>query len=125
MQTVTGSTPLSFAYDVYGNETSTGRSTYGNYAFDDDSLLQTVSNADGSTVLQYAYDGNRRMTMEQSGSGRPLYRIYAKSGQLLYEDDLAHLSTKEYVYVGSRLVATRTNSNIGAILAPILELLLN
>ncbi len=111
LTSVTGSTPLTFGYDVYGNEISTGRSNYGNYTFDDESLLKTVKNVSAATQISYLYDANRHATMEQyptaANNGATKFRVYGKSGLLLFEEDVANFYTVEYVYLGTRLVASR------------------
>jgi YD repeat-containing protein len=100
---------LAFGYDTYGNITSTGRPTFGNFVYDDDSLLSTVRDSSGADRIFYGYDGNRQQTQEQYADGwSTRYKVHARSGQVFYEEDVVNFSAKDNVYLNGRLVAART-----------------
>ncbi len=109
LTSTTGSTALSFSYDVYGNTTSSGRSTFGDYVYDDASLLVSVRDADGTERIEYDHDGNRRTVLERNTDGSSTkYKAYSRSGDLMYEEDVQNNIAKDYVYVGSMLISTRS-----------------
>ncbi len=98
LDSVTGSLSAQLAYDVFGNVTSDGSRSY---VYDDSSdLTQVVA---GNT---FSYDGNKRRTVEQTSS-TTIYTLYSQAGQLMYEYDDANIITKEYIRLGSNLVAIR------------------
>lgn len=109
LASVSGTTPLSFAYDVYGNMTSTGRATFGNFQFDDDSLLRWVKNLNGTNKIEYAYDGNRHAALERYVDNWSVkYKAHGVSGALLFEEDVSNFISKDYIYVKDQLIATRS-----------------
>jgi len=109
LASTTGSSALSFGYDTYGNVTFSGRATYGNYAYDDASLLNLVEDANGTDRISYAHDGNRRTILERILDGSShRYKAYGMAGVLLYEEDIANSIGKDYIYVSNRLISTRS-----------------
>ncbi len=104
----TGSVSRPIGYDVRGNVTSTGLSSYGNFQYDDDSLLRWVTTAAGVNQIEYRYDGNRRTVMEHYTDGTSkIYRATSLTGMRYFEEDVANSLTRDYVYLGERLLATR------------------
>ncbi|VAW98253.1 hypothetical protein MNBD_GAMMA22-2438 [hydrothermal vent metagenome] len=87
------------SYDSYGNVTSNGIDTFN---YDDASQLIAVPSK--NTV--YEYDGRGMRFLESDGSNSK-YRVYASNGTLLYETDPTAVNTREYIYLGSMLIARR------------------
>ncbi|MEM7314136.1 MAG: hypothetical protein AAF497_13395, partial [Planctomycetota bacterium] len=108
VDTVSGAVALSYEYDVYGNATSSGRTSFGDYTFDDASLLTMVSDADGTDRIEYDHDGNKRTVLERLVDGSStVYKAYNLDGDLMFEEDLVSGKTKDYIYLGSSLLSTR------------------
>lgn len=101
---VSGARNDSYSYDVYGNVTGNGRDTM---TYDDASNLRTIS---GSASITYEYDGDgKRVRRVKNGTG--LNYIYARNGNLLAEQDDTGYKYKDYVYLGTRLMAVADVDN--------------
>lgn len=98
LQSLSGALAATLTYDVFGNVTSDG--DHG-YVYDESSDLIQV--AAGNT---FRYDGNKRRTVEQQPD-TTVYTLYNQAGDLVYEYDVSHIIQKEYVRLGSTLVAIR------------------
>ncbi len=108
LSSVTGAQSLSYSYDVYGNVISSGRSSFGNYEYDDGSQLRWIRNSSNVDQIEYRHDGNRRTVLERYVDGSATkYKAYGLSNNLMHEEDLANGYAKDYIYLGSRLIADR------------------
>lgn len=107
-----GAEPDSFLYDANGNLTTQAQ---GSYTYTPDHLLATAT-ISGITT-SYNYDGdNARKHKVDSGINR--YYIHGLGGQVLgeYTDSCTSgiRSVRDYVYLGSRLLATvRSTATLG------------
>jgi YD repeat-containing protein len=109
LDTITGSLPMSFSYDAFGNITSNGRNLqgYGVFSYDGGSnLIQVGSPA----KLTYTYDGNGRIVQETRADGTGnRYSLYGRSGHRYFEEDTVNFEQTQYVYLGQDLVFSRTS----------------
>jgi hypothetical protein len=100
---VSGSTTRNYLYDNYGNIRSDGSKTY---SYNHNNVLAQVTGSGLS--VGYRYDGDKRM-VKATQNGRVTYFFYDTADKLLGEYDSALNLRKEYVYLGSRLIATIAN----------------
>ena len=90
-----------FSYDVYGNVTSNSSH---DFVYDDASNLVDI---DGGNI-SHEYDGfNRRVKI--STNGKETYFVYNKSGQLVFEEDQLGIKKRDYIHLGSSLIARKDN----------------
>jgi YD repeat-containing protein len=103
--TATGGTEVEgFSYDGAGRLTQDGRGSYGYTPFD---LLQTATMASG-VQIGYIYDADHVRTLS-TASGTTRYFLRGADGMLLSElaDQTGSQSwVRDYIYAGSRLLAT-------------------
>lgn len=107
LDSITGTYPRTFQYDVYGNVKSNGTpARYGVFTYDDASNMTLVGSPG---TITYNYDGNSRMTLETLADGTSTrYTAYNRAGKLMYDDDVVSRQTVDYIYLGSQLLASRT-----------------
>jgi YD repeat-containing protein len=91
----------SYGYDASGNMTGDPSGTYTYTPFN---MLQTATV--GGAATTYRYDGDNLRAMRVSG-GTTSYLIHGPGGQLLSEWKAADWE-RDYIYLGSRLVASVT-----------------
>lgn len=102
----TGTYAHAFGYDVYGNITSNGRNAegFGVFGYDAASNLVRVGSP---AKINYAYDGNDRMTVEQRvENNRTRYSVYNRAGRRMLEETIG-VDATEYLYLGNTLLASR------------------
>ena len=104
LASVSGHVSRSFTYDVYGNVTSNGVHSF---VYDDAGNLRTVTG-----VASYDYDG-KNLRVRAVRGGLTTHYFYGLNGQLLGEYDAAGNWTKEYVYLGNKLVTAVENTGSG------------
>ena len=106
MTGVSGARNKSFAYDPAGNIVFDGTKIF---SYGHDSNLQAVrDNFRGITLRGYDYDGfDRRVTETRHGSSETKFTIYDQSGNLLFELDPATCEQRDYIRLGSQLIARR------------------
>ena len=104
LSSVSGSKGYTFTYDVYGDVTSNGISTF---TYDDAPVLRCANCA--TTPIQYTYDG-RNMQVKTVKGALTNYSLYAANGDLLGIYDSAGAPIKEYAYLSGKLVAMYTAS---------------
>jgi YD repeat-containing protein len=98
---VIGSKTYSLGYDVYGNVTANGSTTFG---YDDASAMRCAK-CGKLDQISYDYDGlNQRVRSVQNGL--TTYFVHDSTGKLLWEQTPG-VGTKEYVYVDGKQVAVR------------------
>ena len=102
LASVGGSRAYAFSYDAYGNVTGNGAAAF---TYDDASTLRCIK-CGSPDETRYDYDGaGRRVKMTKSGV--ITYFVYGLDDKLLWEK--TPMSTiKEYVYLGNKAVATRS-----------------
>jgi YD repeat-containing protein len=98
---VSGSKSYTLSYDVYGNVTGNGATTFG---YDDASNLRCAQ-CGGAGEILFDYDGTNQRVRLQKG-GAETFFVYGHGGLLLWEETPG-ASLKEYVYLGGKQVATR------------------
>jgi len=98
-----GSIPVSLAYgyDVYGNVTSQGSTTF---AYNDAQQMRCARCGTSSEVT-YAYDGTG-MRVSSTVSGGTTFFVYGNGGNLLWEVAPSG-EFKEYIYVAGKQAAVR------------------
>ncbi len=101
LTSVTGSKPYTFSYDVYGNVTNNGTTTF---AYNDAPNLRCANCGLANEIL-YDYDGKNQRVHQLKG-GIDTFFVYGNGGQLLWEET-PNASLKEYIYLGGKQVATR------------------
>jgi len=89
-----------------GNVTARIRDTSPSSHFTYD-LGNRVLQVTGTFNETYSYDGHRRRTTIQLGTGPKKYQIYSQGGQLLQVGATGAVGTEQYVYLGKHLVAKR------------------
>lgn len=102
LSSVSGYRSYNLNYDNYGNVAGNGRQSF---TYDAASNLRSVS---GGATASYDYDG-KNLRVRAQRNGRTDYFFYGINGLLLGEYDSAGTWTKEYAYLGSKLVATLEN----------------
>lgn len=101
LSSITGSRPMSFAYDGRGNITGNGTSTF---TFDVASQL-TCANCGTANEVTYQYDGQGRRVSEER-SGRKTYFVQAPNGDLQFEyTPYGKLWTKNVFLHGKRVAS--------------------
>ncbi|MEO8016537.1 MAG: hypothetical protein ABI769_01880 [Pseudomonadota bacterium] len=100
LDTVTGNANYTMTYDVYGNTTGNGVTTYG---FNDASQLISVPSLG---YVNYRYDGNGKRVRAQV-SGQTVYSMYNQSGSLMFTTQGASTRATEFIHLGSHLIASR------------------
>lgn len=102
LSSVSGYRSYNLNYDNYGNVTGNGLQSFN---YDAASNLRSVS---GGATASYDYDG-KNLRVRAQRNGRTDYFFYGINGLLLGEYDSAGTWTKEYAYLGNKLVATLEN----------------
>ena len=100
LDTVTGSKPYAFSYDVYGNVTYNGHDSF---VYNDASQLTDITNQN----THFDYDGNNRRVIKHENGQISKIMFYNKAGQLMYETDRYNDAQTVYVYLDSTLIARR------------------
>ena len=95
-------TVVSFIYDPRGNVQQKNAQLFN---FDQANHLASITGLDA-----YTYDGNGRRVKKTSSSGAATYYAYNQAGQLLWQLDPATTNGTDYVYLGSKLVASTVNA---------------
>jgi len=105
----TGSTVMSLTYDVQGNLATRNGVTH---TFDFGNRLRQVTGQEN----QYLYDGHgRRVASNRWVNGSGVRRsVYGLDGKLLFVQDQGEAKRKEYIYLGTSLVAERSLPDTGA-----------
>src|SRR5262249_41759098 len=99
---VVGAKSYAFQYDLYGNVSNNGKTTFG---YDDASTLRCAK-CGLPDELTYAYDGlGNRVRTHQNGIDT--YPVPDSSGRLMWEETSALGKLKEYVYLDGKQVAVR------------------
>lgn len=109
LNSVTGSLPMTFSYDAFGNITGNGRNVmgYGEFSYDGGSNLVRVGNP---AKLNYTYDGNQRIALETRADGSSTrYSVYGRAGRRYFEEDTVNFEKTHYIYLGQELVASRAS----------------
>ncbi len=116
---VTGERDITFVYDLYG---SVIRDDKFLYQYDDFNRLKSVTgekqvwNNDVKLFFPVAYeaksmaydaDGHR---VKELAEGKETRFVYNSTGQLIQEINMSENKTKEYVYLGSQMVAAVTTT---------------
>jgi hypothetical protein len=96
LQSISGGTNRTFAYDTYGNTSSDGRFSYGYDAFNS---LRSVN----GNLVTYDYDANQHLA-KKVANGVTTHYLYGKSGRLFAEYNVTNNSSKEFFYLGNKLV---------------------
>lgn len=107
LDNISGSLPMTFAYDVYGNITANGRNLqgYGVFTYDAGSNLVQVGSP---AKIDYTYDGNGRIVKEvRADASSTRYSIYGRSGLRFFEEDTVNFEGIQYLHLGGQLVASR------------------
>jgi len=104
-----GQSDGAIAYDGYGNVAFSGNPfdtlrPVREFTFNDASNL-TQARLNSSVVRWFVYDGNDTLVKVTAADGVSTYKLYADSGDLIGEYDSGGNVTKEYAYLGSKLVA--------------------
>lgn len=96
----------SFQYDNYGNVTKTGLAAP-SFTYNEASNLASFG---AGPVATFEYDGNNRLILKDTSAGRTHF-VYNHKGVKLFEDssDTVSASTTDYIYLGSRLIASQWN----------------
>ena len=104
---ITGSETYDYSYDQYGNITGNGTNvnSYVNKYDNEGNLLQSLV---GGAQIDYRYDGNNRRVVKDVDISNRTYYIYTQSDNLLGEYDNKGVWKKEFVYLGSQMVADAT-----------------
>lgn len=100
LSTVSGTVAKTYQYDDYGNISSDGNKSF---VYSDNSVLTRATGS--SLAIDYLYDGDKRL-VKSTKDGRSTYFFYDTADKLLGEYDSNLNLQKEYVYLGSQLVAT-------------------
>ncbi len=103
---ITPANNSSFSYDHNGNITSDGKDVF---IYDESSNLIEVLCSATEPGLFYTYDGDDQRIKERK-NGIDKYFIYSKGGQLLGEYDALGNTLKEYIYLGTELIAEVTST---------------
>ena len=101
LQSVTGSKAYNLSYDVYGNVTSNGTTSF---AYNDAPNLR-CANCGQSNEILFDYDSKNQRVRMQKGAMETFF-VYGQGGQLLWEET-PHSILKEYVYLGGKPIAVR------------------
>jgi len=94
-----GQNVYNFGYDARGNVTANGNDTF---VYNDIDQLISVT----SKGIDYSYDGNGNR-YETKKTDKNTISIYSINGSLMYEKDIIHGSSSDYVYVNNMLIAKR------------------
>ena len=94
----------SFEYDYNGNILSDGKRTF---IYDEASNLIEVLCTQTEPGIFYTYDGDN-MRIKERIDGTDRYFVYSKGGQLMGEYDALGNMLKEYIYLGTELIAEVT-----------------
>jgi YD repeat-containing protein len=98
---VTGTSNMSFTYDVYGNVTANSRNQF-TY---NDALNMTCVDCGTQNEIDYVYDGTGTRVSETK-AGVTTYFMYGNGGNLLFEQDSTGVK-REYGYVAGRNIAKK------------------
>lgn len=101
LTSVSGSKAYAMNYDVYGNVSANGTTTF---AYNDASAMRCAKCGQPDEIL-YDYDGANQRVRVRKGSV-DTYFVYGHDGQLLWEET-PDTTLKEYIYLGGKQVATR------------------
>lgn len=99
LSTVTGSKPYTITYDVYGNITNNGISSF---QYDDASNMR-CTNCSLTSKVNYDYDANNLRSKKLTGTTNTYY-LYSINSNLLGEYTPDTQNTKEYFYLGQKLL---------------------
>ena len=92
---------VALAYDVQGNLRTKNNV---NFQFGFDNRLRSTT---GGVASSYVYDASGRRVRDYTTGSR--YSLYTQGGQLAYTSDARKQEAANYVYLGGRLIATRTS----------------
>lgn len=103
LQRVTGTLQRSYTYDGFGNATTDGRGF--TYSYD---ALNALRSVQGNGVSNsYDYDGHQHMAKKVDSAGTTHF-LYGKGGRLFGEYSIGASKSKEYFYLGNKLVGQVT-----------------
>jgi YD repeat-containing protein len=101
LRSVSGVKAATYAYDVQGNVTGDGTTSFG---FDSASQMR-CARCGQPDEIRYEYDGaGQRVSRTQNG--QTTYFMHGQGGELLFEDTPGDV-LKEYVYLGGKQVVVR------------------
>ena len=92
-------------YDVQGNLDTWNALEY---FFDYGNRLRGIYAGTGAVIETYRYDGLGRRVQSRSPTGQTVRSQYARDGKLVFQYDQLTSERVAYLYLGNRLVATRT-----------------
>ncbi len=101
LNTISGSKPYAFDYDIYGNVISNG---YDTFSYNDASNMVAVP----GLGINYEYDGYNRRAVELKDGVVEKINLYDAGGQLLFEHNAIDKKDKTYFYLGAHLAASKT-----------------
>ncbi|MEL6857181.1 MAG: RHS repeat-associated core domain-containing protein [Pseudomonadota bacterium] len=94
-----------YAHDTRGNVIDNGPIT-----FTYDAAMQPVS-ISGSDSGTFTYDGLHKR-VKQVINGKTIYSVYSLSGQLMYRDNVTAGEATDFIRMGGKLIAEKTNGTI-------------
>ncbi len=101
LQSITGSVNRAYTYDAFGNAITDGRG-FG-YSFDAlNSLRQVKLNA--VVTASYDYDGHQHLAKKVASDGTTTHYLYGMNGRLFGEYVPAASRSKEYFFLGNKMV---------------------
>lgn len=100
LSSISGAVNRSYAYDTFGNAKSDGRGFA--YGYDRLGNLRTVTGNGLNT--SYIYDGHGHLAKKTAADGSTTVYLYGKNGRLYAEFGPIAGSSKEYFYLGNKLV---------------------
>lgn len=100
LMSIAGTVTRAFTYDTYGNAVTDGRG-FG-YSFDALNSLRQVK-LNSTVTASYDYDGHQHLAKKVASDGTTHY-LYGMNGRLFGEYLPATNKSKEYFYLGNKLV---------------------
>lgn len=97
--TVGGGAVIGLGYDVRGNLANKSGQAY---VFDHGNRLRSATGLES-----YRYDAEGRRIKATTAGGVPIYSVYGKGGQLLFQRDERVARRFEFIYLGNTLIGTR------------------
>ena len=103
---VSGFTPLTFSYDIYGNVADNGRH---HFIYND--AGQLISADDGQYDKVYLYDAMGKRVQVIDHDGNTEYEVYDESDRLLLVEE-SDGSLKRKIYLGNKLIAHNRSGEV-------------
>jgi YD repeat-containing protein len=98
LDSISGSGNWTYGYDVYGNVTAKGGTTF---TYDDASNMVRDSS---SATNNYLYDGHSRRYWQKDGAGKETVSMYSLAGQLVYQEEVQDKTPRDYIYLSGQLL---------------------